>query len=199
MKYPHWYYFVALSEDLEATSRYVEFDPENFTTYSTEFGRIILAACSEIDVAAKLLCGRINAGAKAENIVDYMTVITGAYRSFPTIEVAMRRYDIATVPWESWSSSGSPTWWKKYNSIKHERDKHYREASLKNAIDSVAGLAVVVAHLYHDELSSHRFNPVPNFIFVAPRYSQGSVMHAQPSYHLPDFPQRQLTPPPRTK
>jgi hypothetical protein len=40
----HWNYFIALERDLETTTRYVEFTPANFSTYSIEFAHLLFAA-----------------------------------------------------------------------------------------------------------------------------------------------------------
>ncbi|MGD9874344.1 MAG: hypothetical protein AB7T27_08725 [Kiritimatiellia bacterium] len=188
MKHAHWYYFIALVDELEETSRYVEFSPENFATYSTEFSKLILAACSEIDVVCKLLCQKIKPDSQAANIREYQKAILPTYKHLPSIEVVLRRYEISLRPWESWSTDHTPDWWNDHNDIKHHRDQHYRKSSLKNAIASVAGLAVMVTYLYHDELSQTLTNTIPSFLFVAYQYNRGSVMLAKPLMHLPDFP-----------
>lgn len=56
----HWRYFIALEQDLEGTTRYVEPAEDNFKTYSVEFTRLLLSACSEIDVVCKVLCQKID-------------------------------------------------------------------------------------------------------------------------------------------
>lgn len=187
MKYPHWYYFVALVEDLERTSRFVEICEENYAAYSIEYSQLILAACSEIDVVAKLICLRVDKACKADSINDYCKILLSKYTGLASIEVILPRYEVSFIPWEGWRVGESPKWWRCYNEIKHERDKYFRKASLENAIFSIGALAVMVSYLYHEELSGNKFNPVPGFIFIARKYSQGSIMHGQPMYYLPDF------------
>lgn len=188
MKHPHWYYFIALVDELEHTSRFVEFSQDNFATYSTEFSKLILAACSEIDVVSKLLCQMITPGSKAANIRDYQQTIAPTYKHLPSIEVTLRRYELSLKPWESWLTDQTPDWWNDHNAIKHHRDQHYRKSNLKNAIASVAGLAIMVSYLYHDELSKSLTNTIPSFLFIAYHYNRGSAMLAKPLIHLPDFP-----------
>src|SRR5438045_939603 len=71
----YWEYFLALDSDLETVARYVEFDPANYKTFSIEFVRLILAACSEIDTVAKLLCESIDATKPRSNINNYRSTI----------------------------------------------------------------------------------------------------------------------------
>jgi hypothetical protein len=47
---PHWNYFLAIERDLETLARYVEFDPKNFTSFSIEIARLLLAAAAEVDI-----------------------------------------------------------------------------------------------------------------------------------------------------
>lgn len=52
----HWSYYLAFEQDLEKISRYIEFHESNYSTYSVELARILLAACSESDVLLKEIC-----------------------------------------------------------------------------------------------------------------------------------------------
>ena len=144
----YWEYFLALEDDLQQTTRFVEFATSNFKTYSIEFARIILAASSEIDVLAKMLCGEISPATAADNITDYRTIILKAYPKLPVMEVKLPRYGISTTPWKNWATGTNPNWWKSYNNVKHQRDQHYHEATLENALDSVAGLLCILLYLF---------------------------------------------------
>ena len=68
---PHWSYYMSLEDDLIETGRYVEICEDNFDTYSTHFTRLLLAAASEVDVVAKMLCGQINPQGSFANIDNY--------------------------------------------------------------------------------------------------------------------------------
>src|SRR2546421_703693 len=60
----HWNYFLALESDVARVARFIEFQPANFGTFSIELGRILLAASSEVDVVAKLVCSQLEPKAK---------------------------------------------------------------------------------------------------------------------------------------
>ena len=92
MKHPHWQYFVALCHDLERIGRFVEFEADNFSTHSTEFALLYLAAGSEIDAVAKMLCKTINPVTKLKNVNDYRGIILTKYPDFPTVEVVLPRH-----------------------------------------------------------------------------------------------------------
>lgn len=40
-------------------------------------------------------------------------------------------------PWLNWASDKNPTWWQSYNKVKHNRDAHFDEATLKNALNAL--------------------------------------------------------------
>lgn len=51
----YWEYYLRLEEEFLATRRYVEFNTDNYKSYSIEFLKLFQAACSEIDVVGKFL------------------------------------------------------------------------------------------------------------------------------------------------
>ena len=74
--YRYWQHFLALEADFAATSRYVEFSRENFSTFSVEYAKLLLAVGSEIDVLCKIACEKIDSTARRENINDFRACIT---------------------------------------------------------------------------------------------------------------------------
>ncbi|WP_286241106.1 hypothetical protein [Neptuniibacter halophilus] len=139
-------YYFSIESDLEYCARYVEFSETNFDTFSIEFARIIMAASAEIDTLAKELCKLIDSDSKANNISKYAECIQSKYPNICGVSLAIPRYGIKTQPWKDWSKNQSPNWWKSYNSIKHDRANEFHKASLKNAIDTLAGLLSITLY-----------------------------------------------------
>jgi len=149
----HWNYFIALERDLEVVSRYVEFCPDNFDVYSIEFAHLLFAAASEVDVIAKLLCERLQPEAPHGNINNYRAVLTATIPELPASEILVPRYGLSLNPWDNWSGPDHPLWWHSYNKVKHRRDTHFREATLKNSLNALAGLLVLICHHYRWQLA----------------------------------------------
>lgn len=147
----HWNYFIALERDLEVASRYVEFAASNLSTYSIEFAHLLFAASSEVDVVAKLLCKHLDHAAPRANIDHYRQALTRQIPDLAQIQVYVPRYGLTLTPWSNWQDGNKPDWWRSYNNVKHERDAHFQEATLKNALNSLAGLLTLV--FYHYGLS----------------------------------------------
>jgi hypothetical protein len=144
----HWFYYVALEEDFAATDRYVEICGENFKTFSTEYTRLFLSTCSEIDVVLKLFCETIVPKAKLKEMKDYRKVILKAHPDVPKLHVGMRRQFISSQPWKEWAHANPPTWWNDYNAVKHKRDKNYQKANMENVLDALAALYVIVCAVH---------------------------------------------------
>lgn len=105
--YRYWQHFLALEADFAATSRYVEFCRRNFTTYSIEYAKLLLAVGSEIDVLCKVICERVDSAAKRKNINDYRACLT-AHTQVASEEVLIRRYSLSFKPWADWDSGATP-------------------------------------------------------------------------------------------
>jgi hypothetical protein len=174
----HWNYFIALERDLELASRYVEFCPQNFDIYSIEFAHILFAAASEVDVIAKLLCRRLQPRARRGNIDQYKKVLLAGLRSLPATKVFIPRYGLDLTPWDNWNGPTNPLWWRSYNNVKHERDAHFSEATLKNSLNALGALLILTFHHYSYELAPPNTGPLP---------PKDTTQHLQPSSTLLRF------------
>jgi hypothetical protein len=157
----HWNYFLALEEDVAHLARYLEFTSANFDAYSIELARMLFAAASEIDVVAKQYCKKMDNESKAKNIAHYKTEITAKHPAFHSIRVLMPRYGLTLEPWVNWGGAKQPLWWRAYNDVKHERHAYFRDANLKNALNAVAALYVLLLFFYREEAQVGRLGPNP--------------------------------------
>ncbi|MBN2023724.1 MAG: hypothetical protein JW809_13135 [Pirellulales bacterium] len=185
MKTTHWDYYRVLVDDIDRISRYVEIVPDNFAVYSIELVRMILAAGSEVDVVAKRLCQASMPPVSANNINEYRSVLCEKYPGLPGIKATMPRHGYEFVPWEEWANGENPAWWRAYNSVKHQRDQCFAQANLKNTIDTIAGLCVLVTYLYKDVFET-TVMPTP-MLFVSAEYKANPQILFGNRYKLPDF------------
>jgi hypothetical protein len=153
----HWNYFLALERDLEAASRYVEFTPNNYETYSIELAHLLFAAASEADVIAKLLCQQLDPQQSPWNIDGYKPIITTDIPTIATENVFVPRYGLMLTPWDQWSKNDGqqphPDWWSGHNKVKHQRDAYFKLATLHNALNAMGGLLVLAFHYYRYALA----------------------------------------------
>lgn len=170
----HWNYLLAIEDDLERLSKFIEFDEQNFDCFSLEISRILLACGAEVDVVCKQICKNLNPSSSAWKIYHYQNEILPSYPAILDFQVLIPRYGLTLTPWSNWhSSENPPDWWTAYNKIKHRRDTEYHQANLKNALNAVGGLFVMVLYLYKDKAISGNLAPPPKLLNVGPRQYGG--------------------------
>jgi hypothetical protein len=185
MERPHWQYYLTLVDDLETLSRYVEIAPTNYSTYSVELVRILLAAGSEVDVVAKVLCQSVIEHSGSRNMDNYREVLMGAFPRIPLIEVSMPKFSLAFTPWADWAKGKNPSWWQAYNGVKHERHNRFVDANVCNALCAAAGLCVLVCYLYHDFFETKVIRKP--LLFLDDKHVSGSHPLCGLLYRMPEF------------
>src|SRR5262249_25684741 len=84
-------------------------------------------------------------------------------------ELGLTRYpEITAVSpfagWDAGKATKSLPWYDAYNQVKHDREANFGQASLKNAIDAVAGGVVMLAAQFGIEaLQRHHLKPIFEF------------------------------------
>jgi hypothetical protein len=170
----HWNYLLAIEGDLERLSRFIEFNERNFDCFSIEISRILLASGAEVDVVCKQICKKLNPSSSANGIYSYQNEICAAYPHIPDFEVLIPRYGLTLTPWDNWNQPKSaPIWWTAYNKIKHHRDSEYHRVNLKNALNAIGGLFVMVLYLYKEKAEEGELSPNPRLLFVSENRSGG--------------------------
>lgn len=144
----HWNYFLALESDVSHLARFIEFSELNFRTYSIELAHLLMAAASEVDVVAKLVCKQIDPIRNPRNIAGYASIILPYEPALATLAVVVPRFGLTLNPWISWTATTSPLWWGAYNAVKHRRDTSFAEANLQNCLNAVAGLFCLTIYYY---------------------------------------------------
>lgn len=175
----HWNYFLTLEKDLELISRYIEFEEENFMCYSIELARLLMIASSEVEVVAKQLCKKINPDSKASKLKHCKKIIIESYPLIVSFQALIPKFGLNELtPWINWKeSNGEPDWFAAYNKVKHHRDKLYKEANLKNVINSVAGLFILLLYFYKEKAENAELLPIPSFLRVKEDHFGGVIIN----------------------
>lgn len=154
--FSHWNYFIALEEDLEKVARYIEFSEDNYKTYSIELAHLLLASSSEVDIVLASLCKKLNPSGQNDHIGDYQTTIQNFKPELINEKISIPRYGLELQPFINWDEGKDLNWWASYNKVKHHRDTHFEKANLKNTLNSLAALSLVVLYYYKEILSEER-------------------------------------------
>jgi hypothetical protein len=84
-----------------------------------------------------------------------------------TSVVAIPRYGLDLRPWSNWQNARNPDWWGDHNKVKHERGEHFSRANLKNVLNAMAGLFLLVLYYCRDAMDIQRIVPPPS-LFTPP-------------------------------
>lgn len=143
----HWNYYLSLEKDLEETRQFVEHIPENYSTYSNEFAKLILLSCAEFEIACKALCNEYRARPSS-----LKAIFCWILDNCPDIKDkgTQLQYGIKIYPFREFDPSrtcGNLRWWQAYNNLKHNRIKNFGQASLENTVLSTSALLIILSYL----------------------------------------------------
>ena len=144
----HWNYFLSIEEELMKTAKFVEFDLDNKKTFSIEYTKIILEACSEVDVLLNQIGKIFGQDKKRPNFKDHFKIIDTNVKTLITENLCIEQYGIDIQPYEEWTIDNELDWHRVYNNLKHNRGEHYKKGNLENTLLSVGALFTTVIHYY---------------------------------------------------
>lgn len=169
----YWNYAELLNEQLGTTANYVEPDKKNYGTYSVTYTNILLSACSEIEIVAKMICQMIDpdtdylsaevpnkSGTKmVKNMINMEKLSAALLKRFPHLYEAkaqiINKHE-TIYPFEYWKDGNCELpWWKSYNMVKHYRHQFFDNATLENTLHSVAALIILNSYLYELVMKKH--------------------------------------------
>ena len=177
----HWNFFLALEEDLERLSRFVDLSG-NDSTYSIEIARLLLSACAETDVVLKQLVSRLDSTNQVEKLGEYYPLITNRLANFKQFEVILPKYNLVLRPWRNWQRSKAPIWWSDHNKVKHQRHQFFERATLKNCLNALAGLYSSTLHLYSSEAEQGLLRGQPRLFSPGAMHRGGSLLEGEGIY-----------------
>jgi hypothetical protein len=141
----HWNYFFSLEDDVLSLSRWIELCADNESVYSIELARLLMTASAEADVVAKALCKSVSPDSRASSINAYQKVLLPIFPHLPQAAVSIPRFGQRMSPWENWASADTPPdWWTANNKVKHHRASNFSDANLKNVLNSISGLFILL-------------------------------------------------------
>ena len=167
-----------LEDKMIEVSEYVAIDPQNYSTFSSQFISLFISVCSEIDSLAGEICRSalnmdINFG-----IINKMDVITQKYTNLKNIrvETIFPFEEISIVPFTKFENN-TTSWWTDYNRVKHNRAEsdntsgrpNYTKANLKNTLYAMAAFYILLLTL-SKELECSEELSIQSRLFNQPHY-----------------------------
>ena len=167
-----------LEEKMIEVSEYVAIEPQNYSTFSSQFISLFISICSEIDSLAGEICRSaldmdINFG-----IINKIDVITQKYTNLKNIrvETIFPFEEISIVPFTKFEAN-STSWWTDYNRVKHNRAEidntsgrpNYTKANLKNTLYAMAAFYILLITLSKELECSDKLT-IQSRLFNQPHY-----------------------------
>ena len=157
-------YFIELKNEIIYLKKYIEFDKNNFKTFSFELLKLYQSICSEIDVIAKGICNYFGVKLNNESIKQWGFEIQKHYNNIQNYKVCIGELEF--TPWKNWKyievlnkrnykvikldkKAETPEWWIFYNKVKHTRtslfknEYNYKKANLENILNSFSALFIL--------------------------------------------------------
>jgi hypothetical protein len=166
-----------LVDDLSSIFKTVAPQKDNLQVYGHSIRNIIILACTEIDAMMKNILEKNEIQSKGPyfNMNDYIKLLNPL--RLKEYSISFSRYgDLMNItPFTDWNDkmpAKSLKWYTAYNSIKHDREKNFKKATLKNAIESIAAYAIVLTAQfgYRNSLWNDKVGKMLNFI-TEPQWS----------------------------
>lgn len=152
--------FLQLQKEMENLFLYVAPADKNLKTYSYHIHELLIRICIEIEANFKAIFAE-NHYSKQEKdftIKDFWKIDVSHKLSDYKVKMPIwEGKNKVFEPFAGWKNSTSLTWYRAYNRSKHNRDKFFKEANLKNLMDAFCGLYVVMSAQFdsHDYTCGH--------------------------------------------
>ncbi|NQU28685.1 MAG: hypothetical protein HQ528_10380 [Candidatus Marinimicrobia bacterium] len=132
-----------LEQSLNDCLKYIPYYEENKNTYSSKFIPLILDSCGLIEsIFADYLAGK--GEHKYNNFLQYSNPINKKFNLNNSITIFLVSPIQFIIPFENWIEK-PPSWWIKYNQLKHDRIDNYKVATLQTVVDCICALHQVIS------------------------------------------------------
>lgn len=154
----YWRQYLLFEKEFLNTSDYVSIAQDNYSTFSNQYLKLLLAVCSEMDSIAEVLC-KEKMNEVPYGINNKLNNLTECFPSIKEYRVNTKYpYAIKNIkPLIKFSKSSTSDWWQAYNDIKHRRnDKNesgrynYTKANMKNVLYALSALYILNLIVFKD-------------------------------------------------
>ena len=137
-----------LIDRMDQLFRVVEPDAANLSVFGHETRNLLLLACMEVEAALRAVLQANGYAANRFTTSDYVKLLPVLHLSAYELRLSVYPGVPPISPFASWDSA-CPTqslpWYDAYNQTKHDREGNFKVATLRHAINAVAG-AVILAY-----------------------------------------------------
>lgn len=139
---------VSLMRSLERVCQTVHPCNETFGAYGHEIRNLLILACTEVETHWKAVLAANGVIKDRYSTNDYVSLQSAMRLGEYSIKLNYYPWLPAFRPFEKWGTSGRPTqelgWYSAYNKVKHDREQHFAQATLLNAINAVSACVTML-------------------------------------------------------
>ena len=140
-----------LKRDLLRLFEFIEPCSDNYSTYSQRTFELLLRACTEVESNCKQVLRANGNPTEDANIIRFSD-LNGPMK-LSEYRVCCPAIDFEDFsPFESFACTvrqdRSPSWYRAYNQVKHDRAISFSSASLRNVIESIGAVHVILLAQY---------------------------------------------------
>jgi hypothetical protein len=157
-----WEMYQSLEKEFLNYIEYVPLSPQHYNVWSYPLVNLFNNIGSSVDSFFKnaIKCNslddfpsidQIRLNSRQHNMKTYREIFDTQYQVSNKQIFELKNFT-SIAPFKDWSNKNTPGWWSQYTEIKHNRFENREKATLKNALDSLAGLFVLF--LTHKETLS---------------------------------------------
>ena len=137
-------------DDMAEVFKVVAPSHKQLSVYGHAIRNIIILACTELDARMQSILANngVSPDGKYFEMKDYFK-LKEALR-FDEYRLSFYRYGVLGTfsPFSTWENNEQLYWYQAYNHIKHNREKHFAEAKLFNAINAIMAYAIILIAQY---------------------------------------------------
>lgn len=137
-------------DDIAEVFKTVAPSHKQLSVYGHAIRNIIILACTELDARMQSILANngVSPDGKYFEMKDYFK-LKEALR-LDEYKLSFYRYgDLGTFsPFSTWENNEQLYWYQAYNHIKHNREKHFFEAKLFNAVNAIMAYAIILIAQY---------------------------------------------------
>lgn len=142
--------FELLIDELTNVFKVIEPLPDNKNTYGHQLRNILILACTEVENLLKSFLKAHGVKKESLTMTDYW--LANKYLHLNKTFFYFFRYtDWGTAcPFQAWEAAEyTPLpWYAAYNRVKHDREGNFKEATLENAVLSVAAVGIILVMMF---------------------------------------------------
>ena len=137
-------YYRILENEVKMIMEYVDPSIDNMKTYSLRIYQILTSICIEIENNFKGILSA-NCIDKKENMCDYYQVNKFLKLDQYEVEIIGTKDELYLKPFENWHDEYKPlNWYQSYNGVKHYRTNNLKDANLKNLLEAISALSILL-------------------------------------------------------